>query len=127
MELPKTVSDFASRHHINVVHVEDATGGHYEVLDSTTGKTAEMTRTMNPTVRHALAMCRRYLRATRQWVIYRQNTRTFEMEAFRPTLDGKPRIFVTKGEARDYAYDYQIAGQRNSFVEYREEPRDTSL
>ena len=90
--------------------------------DPQTGATVARTHTVNANVRHALAMCDRYLRATRHWVIYVQNHFTWEWEAYRPTIEGKPRIFATKGQALDYAYDYGVAGHRNAFVDYREEP-----
>jgi hypothetical protein len=47
---------------------------------------------------------------------------TWEYERIAPTLDGKPRIFLRRKDAEDYAYDYQIAGGRNQSVEYRKEP-----
>lgn len=122
MELPTKVRRFASRHHINVVHVADSVGGRYEVHDPKTGATVERTRRVHPKPADALAMCQRYLLASRHWVIYQLNSFTWKWKAHRPTIDGKPLIFGNKGEALDYAYDYGLAGQRNSFVEYREEP-----
>lgn len=56
-----------------------------------------------------------------QWGIYRQDNRTGQMVRFNPTIDGKPRVFRSKKAAVDFAYDYQIAGQRNTHVEFKRE------
>ena len=42
------------------------------------------------------------------------------MKRFTPTVDGNARVFHSRGAAEDWAYDNGIAGQRNSYVTYRE-------
>jgi hypothetical protein len=58
---------------------------------------------------------------SQQWGIYRQDHATGKMVRYNPTLDGKPRVFKTRKAASDFAYDYEIAGQRNSYVTFRRE------
>lgn len=57
--IPATVRRVALAHQIPLGRsCED---GHYYIVDRATGQYAEMTRTANPKVCHALAMIRRYL------------------------------------------------------------------
>jgi hypothetical protein len=122
VKIPTTVRRFALRHQVHVVYVGDSAGGRYELRDPITGVAVDRTRRVRPKPADVLAMCQRYLIVTRHWVIYQLNTFTWKWKAHRPTCDGIPLIFGNKGEALDHAYDYGLAGQRNSFVEYREEP-----
>lgn len=56
------------------------------------------------------------------YVISVFNLNSGTQEDYKPKLDGKPRIFLRKKDAVDFAYDYEIAGKWMHFVEYRKEP-----
>jgi len=65
-------------------------------------------------------------RPTTEWAIFRQCHRTFEMKRFTPTVDGNARVFHSHRAVRDWAYDNGIAGQRNSYVTFRQVPRSAA-
>jgi hypothetical protein len=62
-KMPKTVIAFALKHKIPVgcVHARDGKSIEYYYTVDKKGNQVEMTRTANPKVCHALAMCRRHL------------------------------------------------------------------
>jgi len=59
MTIPKTVLQFALRHQINLGR---GARGEFFVRDPATLEITDTTRSANPTVKNALALCRRELR-----------------------------------------------------------------
>lgn len=53
------------------------------------------------------------------YIIFRLNNRTGEFLPYVPRVDGRRLIFMRRKDAKDYAYDNQVAGGLNQRVEYR--------
>lgn len=51
------------------------------------------------------------------WMIEIQS-HSGDWRPYRPSVDGKERLFKKRRDAEDYAYDYGIAGGRNQFVRF---------